>query len=81
MATLEPGVVAFGQEDVESVEMVFRFGEELGFTEFGLPMNKDDCNEAERELRDMIWAVFTKVWAVYGHQAEMTYDPNDLVQA
>lgn len=81
MAILEPGLVALGQEDVEHVEMVFRFGEELGFTEFGVPMNKDDCSEAERELRDMLWAVFMKVWAVYGHEAKMTYDPADLVSA
>lgn len=82
MPTMEPGIIRFGADDIERVEMVIWF-KEIGPSEIGLPFGQEGADaEAESKLQKTLWDIFmvaVKDCAARG-TLQMTYDPNDLVE-
>jgi hypothetical protein len=84
MPTMEPGMIRFGAEDIERIEMVLWF-KELGPSEIRLSFGQDGADaEAEATLRDTLFTVFKDVLtdcAAKGTVEISAYDPDAAVEA
>jgi hypothetical protein len=80
---MEPGMIRFGAEDIERVEMVLWF-KEIGPAEIGLPFGQDGADpEAEAKLRDTLFTIFKDVLddcAAKGTLQLGVYDPEPEVE-
>lgn len=78
---MEPGVVMFGADDIERVEMVIWF-KDIGPFELNLPFGQEGADaEAEDKLQKTIFDIFKDALADCAAKGtlQLTYDPNDLV--